>query len=139
MIDIVINCRNNIRILRLSKNMTQQELAKELHISRRTLDSYEHDRQMPLDVLVKYSNYFGVSTDSILKCPLENVCLQHLTTGQRIRYYRKLNKLSVKEFSTKLNKSYEYVIAYENDRRKPKVETLKQMANILNVTHFDLL
>ena len=127
MIDIVINCRNNIRILRLSKNMTQQELAKELHISRRTLDSYEHDRQMPLDVLVKYSNYFGVSTDSILKCPLENVCLQHLTTGQRIRYFRKLNK------------SYEYVIAYENDRRKPKVETLKQMANILNVTHFDLL
>lgn len=56
------------------------------------------------------------------------------TVGKRIRDCREAKELSIEAFAMKLGKSYEYVVAYENDRRNPKEDTLEEMAKILGTS-----
>lgn len=58
-----------LRILRMSEGLTQNDAAKLLILSSGgRVSSYETGaRQVPLDVLVRYSGIFDVSTDWILK------------------------------------------------------------------------
>ena len=57
------------------------------------------------------------------------------TVGERIRACRVFKELTIEEFAAKLEKSYEYVVAYENNRRNPKDDTLEKMADILGTTY----
>lgn len=53
--------------LRTQNNMSQAQLAKELHISPSTLGMYEQGRRVPsLDILLQLSNYFHVSLDFLV-------------------------------------------------------------------------
>jgi len=53
--------------LRLSINITQARLAKELSISQSAINRYEHNNAaVPDNVLLKYSDFFDVSADYIL-------------------------------------------------------------------------
>ena len=53
--------------LRTGINITQARLAKELGISQSAINRYEHnDTAVPDSVLLKYADYFDVSTDYIL-------------------------------------------------------------------------
>jgi len=53
--------------LRLSINITQARLAKELGISQSAINRYEHKKAaVPDNVLLKYSDFFDVSADYIL-------------------------------------------------------------------------
>ena len=56
------------------------------------------------------------------------------TVGKRIRDCREAKELSIEAFAMELGKSYEYVVAYENDRRNPKEDTLEEMAKILGTS-----
>ena len=56
------------------------------------------------------------------------------TVGKRIRDCRETKGLSIEAFAMELGKSYEYVVAYENDRRNPKEDTLEEMAKILGTS-----
>ena len=56
------------------------------------------------------------------------------TIGKRIRDCRETKELSIEAFAMELGKSYEYVVAYENDRRNPKEDTLEEMAKILGTS-----
>lgn len=56
------------------------------------------------------------------------------TIGKRIRDCREAKELSIEAFAMELGKSYEYVVAYENDRRNPKEDTLEEMAKILGTS-----
>lgn len=73
---------------------------------------------------IEYNNHYD-EDKSVFTLP---------TIGQRIRACRITKNLSIEEFAAKLGKSYEYVVAYENNRRNPKEETLEQMANILGTS-----
>lgn len=56
-----------IRNLREDKDISQKELAKELHISQRSLSHYEiGDRDIPTEVLIKFADYFECSIDYLL-------------------------------------------------------------------------
>lgn len=56
-----------LKKLRLSKNLTQLQLAKRLNISKSMISAYENDIRLPsYDVLIKISRIFNVSTDFLL-------------------------------------------------------------------------
>lgn len=57
----------NLRKLRESNNMTQQQMADKFGIQRPTYSRYENgERQPDFDLLLKISDYFNVSVDYLL-------------------------------------------------------------------------
>ncbi len=61
------NFNKVLRALRTSKNMTQDELAKILRISRSTVGMYEKgDREPDYETLEAIADYFNVSIDYLL-------------------------------------------------------------------------
>ena len=58
--------KNNIRVERAIKDITQQELASAVGVSRQTINSIEACRYVPSAVLaLKIARYFGKPADSI--------------------------------------------------------------------------
>ena len=58
----------NLRELRMSVGYTQTQLGALLHLSRTTISNYEAGRLEPsLDTLIKLSQLFDISIDSIVK------------------------------------------------------------------------
>lgn len=56
-----------IQYLRLEKEMTQKELAKELKVSLKTIQFYEQNRNTPETyMIITLAKYFNVSSDYIL-------------------------------------------------------------------------
>ncbi len=56
-----------LKELREDLDIPQRVIAEYLHIKQNTYSQYENgQRQLPIDVLIKLSNYFNVSTDYIL-------------------------------------------------------------------------
>ena len=57
-----------IRDLRNDRGLTQEDVAKILHISQNTYSQYENGvRQLPIETLVAIANIYNVSTDYILR------------------------------------------------------------------------
>lgn len=61
-----------------------------------------------------------------------------MSIGENIRFYRKKNKLSQKELSKLCNISEISIRKYESNERKPKIETIKKIADALNVSIIQL-
>lgn len=57
-----------------------------------------------------------------------------MTTGELIRQARQNAKMTQKELANKIGVSYQMIQAWENNRRNPKVETMKKIAYALNVS-----
>lgn len=56
-----------LKDIREDMDVTQSELAKILHIKQNTYSQYENgQRSVPIDTLIKLSEYFNTSTDYIL-------------------------------------------------------------------------
>lgn len=56
-----------IKELRLSKNLTQSQLAERMWVKKSIISAYECDSRAPsLDMLIKYAKEFHVSTDYLL-------------------------------------------------------------------------
>lgn len=70
---------DNIRFLRTQKNLSQQELADQISMSRVRYSKYEDGRsEAPYELLIRISKYFNLSIDLLLtvdirKYPLEDV------------------------------------------------------------------
>ena len=57
----------NIKSLRTSKNMTQDELAEKLFVSRQTVSNYETGKSHPdIDTLVKISEVLGTNVNALI-------------------------------------------------------------------------
>ncbi|MBQ8971487.1 MAG: helix-turn-helix transcriptional regulator [Clostridia bacterium] len=57
-----------LRELREDHDLTQRELAEMLHVSQNTYSQYETGkRQFPIELLIKVSEYYNVSTDYVLE------------------------------------------------------------------------
>lgn len=57
----------NIRNLRIDRNLTQQQIADVLHISQNTYCQYELGvLNYPVEVILTLADYYGVSTDYLL-------------------------------------------------------------------------
>lgn len=58
--------KNTVRVERAVKDITQQELAQAVGVSRQTINSIESGKYVPSTVLaLKISRYFGKPTDEI--------------------------------------------------------------------------
>lgn len=88
---------SNIKLLRQRKQRTQDIVANELNITRSTLNNYENGTVLnpTLELLVKFSKYFRVSIDTLVKMDLGKLGEMQLTelekgndvfiTGSRLR------------------------------------------------------
>lgn len=66
---MVLNMKYNDRLreLREDNDLTQTQIANKFNVKQITISQYERGtRQVSLDILVKYAEYFNVSTDYIL-------------------------------------------------------------------------
>lgn len=60
--------KNSVRVERAIKDITQQELADAVGVSRQTINSIESGRYVPSTVLsLKIARYFGKTTDDIFQ------------------------------------------------------------------------
>lgn len=58
--------KNNIRVLRASRRMTQEELARLAGVSRQTINAMESSRYVPSTILaLKVARIFGSTVDEI--------------------------------------------------------------------------
>ncbi|SFS32508.1 XRE family transcriptional regulator [Lutibacter maritimus] len=65
---------NNIKHLRNLKELTQEQFAQILNVSRSRISSYEENRAIPpIEFLVAISNYFGISIDMLIKNDLTKI------------------------------------------------------------------
>ena len=56
-----------LKELREENNFTQNQIAEYLNIKQNTYSQYENEkRQLPIDVLIKLSKFYKVTTDYIL-------------------------------------------------------------------------
>ena len=63
--------KNNVKVTRRTKNLTQEELAKLLSVSRQTIISIESGRYVPSTVLsLKIAKYLGKNVEELFE--LEN-------------------------------------------------------------------
>ena len=61
-----------LRDLREDRDLTQAEVASYLCVKQNTYSQYETGaRQLPIDLLIRLAQYYGVSTDYILE-PTDN-------------------------------------------------------------------
>lgn len=58
--------KNNIRVLRASRKMTQQDLSRLAGVSRQTINAMESSRYVPSTVLaLKVARIFGLTVDQV--------------------------------------------------------------------------
>lgn len=58
---------NRLKILRTSKNLTMEQLGKEVDSTKGTISNYENGNKKPsLDMLIKLADYFDVSIDYLV-------------------------------------------------------------------------
>ncbi len=64
---MVINMYEQMRDLRLDKNLKQREIAEILHCSQRSYSDYERGAtNIPIDILIKLADFHNVSIDYLL-------------------------------------------------------------------------
>jgi putative transcriptional regulator len=64
--------KNSLKVERAKLNITQQELADKINVSRQTINSIEADRYVPSTILaLKISNVFNTTVNSIFKLEAE--------------------------------------------------------------------
>ena len=63
----MINYGNKLKLLRLQDNMTQEQLAQKLNLTKSVISAYETGLRLPsYDVLIRIAKIFNVSTDYLL-------------------------------------------------------------------------
>ena len=63
-----MNIGNQLYELRKKKNLSQEEVAEKLNVTRQTISKWETDQSMPdLDKIVPLCELYGISADALLK------------------------------------------------------------------------
>lgn len=65
--------KNSIKVERAKKNITQEELAKCVSVSRQTINAIETGKFVPSTILsLKIAQYFGVALESIFELEIND-------------------------------------------------------------------
>ncbi len=76
--------KENIKLLRKRRGRTQDEVASALKVKRSTLSGYENGVGNPnLDLLSRFSEYYGVAIDTLVKVDLGSLQEHQLRTLER--------------------------------------------------------
>lgn len=84
----------NIRKLRKEKNLTQEELAEIVNVTKATINSYELGRTEPnIDILIKLADYYNVTLDYLVGRENENLLTKYFNEKkQLLKIAEQLNK-----------------------------------------------
>lgn len=91
------NFSNQIKKLRASQNLTQEQMAQKLNISRQAVSNWENDRNLPdIEMLISISKTFNISLDDLILGENEmNNMTQKLIDDTNENKRAKLNLISV--------------------------------------------
>ena len=144
---------SNIRKFRKQANKSQDDLARVLGVNRATVSKYESGTIEPtFSQLEKIALCLGVNIADLTGMEsfssgaefkkrwdaLVSNTGEPVTTGERIKAARKRAGLTQKELGEKLGIAYQTLAQWETGARKPKAETLRRIADALDVTMMDL-
>lgn len=114
---------NRLKELREEKNISQQDIAKYLKIDNSLYAKYEKEYYViPIKHLNTLSNYFNISFDYIFGLTnklnyKENVNeIDSLKSGNRIKEFRKENKITQERLASELNMARSALANYERGR-----------------------
>jgi putative transcriptional regulator len=66
--------KNNIKVERAKKNITQDQLAEAMKVSRQTINAIEKNKYLPSTLLaLKLSSYFGVTVNDVFQLEEEDL------------------------------------------------------------------
>jgi len=147
---------DRISNLRAKSSLTQEELAKKIGISRAALSHYEKNRREPdYDTLLKFSEFFGVSTDFLLTGQPQGQLMidfddtsESLEIPENIRFPIRLKrvmhdkKISVKRIASVLEiPDEDFIVKYLSNPviERPGEKELNVISSITGVTSEYLL
>ena len=114
---------NRLKELREEKNISQQDIAKYLKIDNSLYAKYEKEYYViPIKHLNTLCNYFNVSFDYIFGLTnklnyKENINeIDSLKSGNRIKEFRKENKITQERLASELNMARSALANYERGR-----------------------
>ena len=112
-----------LKKLRLDNNLTQKNVANILNIARQTYNHYEvQESIIPVKYLNVLANYYQVSIDYILGLtstlvPSNNLeQIDFILSGNRLKEWRKAEKLTQTKLAEVLNTFHTVVVDYEKGR-----------------------
>ena len=125
--------------LRKKKGLTQDDVAKQLGVSRQAYANYESGNREPnIALLKKLSEFYQVSIDYILDNQFMNLQPQTMEPecGSRIRIKEARKKINItaRELADHIQVAESTVSLYENGKGEPNYSTLIKIANYLNVS-----
>ena len=101
----------NIKQLRLARNLSQVDLAKALGVTKQSISNWENNNIQPsIDMLIRLAQFFSVSTDCIL--------------GLNHRKYIEISELTDRQLA--------HISAIIDDIRDTNKRTKKSSANTLD-------
>ena len=107
--------------IRILNNKDQADIAKILNLSQYTYSHYEtQDAIIPLKHLIKFCDYFNISTDYILGFTENSKCkskIKNLETKNNLKIFRKLNNITQKELAKELNVTQSTISEYEKGNK----------------------
>ena len=132
----------NIRLLELRSdlNLTQEEIAKVLKISRSTYKDYELQTSIiPIKHLVTLSDFYHVSIDYILGLTSTQQYKQtyevdKIKAGQRLKEFRKEHKLTQVKLANILNTTFSSIAFNEKGRNLIATPFLYQICKKYNIS-----
>ena len=110
---------DKLKYLREENNLTQEDVANIINISRGSYSLYELEYIIiPLKHLITLANYYDVSIDYIfnlsnIKGNNFNKNIDLITIGKRLKEFRKNNKLTQDKLAFKLNVARSIISKYE--------------------------
>lgn len=118
-----MNIGINIRRIREKCNKSMEEMATILNVAKITYNHYEtQEKIIPLERLNMLTDYLSVSFDYIFELTNEesyknyNKNIDKKVVGERIRKFRKENKLTQVKLATILNTVHPTITNYENGK-----------------------
>ena len=133
--------KEKLKELREENNLRQEDVANILGIKRGLYSQYEIEYSIiPVKHLIKICNYFNVSLDYILgfnknkSCELINLDINSKTSGQRLKQFRKDNKITQDTLATFLNTNRSVIANYERGRNFIATPFLYSICNKYHVS-----
>lgn len=127
--------------LREDKDLRQIDLANILNINRVNISNWENNREIiPLEKLNIYANYFNTSFDYIFKftnnkvSQINNIELDKVEVGKRLKKVRKDNNVTQKELANILNTTQSTISAYESGKVLILTSFVYQICKTYNVS-----
>lgn len=125
MIQRMINTRKN-------HGESQRALAKEIGYNQVQIARYETgENKIPVEYLLRFCEHYGVSADCILGLPNHQEAFPMFS--DRLRSIRRSRKLTQQQMADALHLTLNSYQKYEQAERSPSLETLVQIADLLDV------